>query len=105
MTISISMPRGVAAFRERMGGAGGYLAGPSRKPAATHPQFRGSDGRLLREPGIQGFACLYDTTFLANAGFVFLKSGCFSDGLYDQNKKFLLDHNDSKQVGSSQTGL
>lgn len=103
--ITINMPRGVAAFRQRMGAGGDNFVGDARRQKPARPQFRGSDGKPLKKPGIQGFAAIYETTFSANGRLRFLKSGAISEGLYDQNKLLLLDHKGTRQVGSSATGL
>lgn len=102
--IGISLPRGVAAFRQRLDG-GSFFSAANRHRKPDRPQFLGTDGKPFKKPGIQGFAAIYETTFSANGRFRFLQSGAISEGLYDQNKLLLLDHKGTRQVGSSATGL
>lgn len=69
-------------------------------------EFKGANGRTLKRPAIQGFAAIHNTTFAAAGRYVFFQEGCFWDSIYDgSNKLLLLDHDETKQVGSTELGL
>jgi HK97 family phage prohead protease len=86
-------PAAAAAYARRFRG---------RTPAC----FFGSDGRELKRPGIQGWACLYDKAFALKDMIRAIRPGAFIETLYDgKPKRLLFDHDDSRELGATATGL
>lgn len=79
---------------------------PMQAASRRKHEFKAPDGSTLKRPGIQGFAAIHNTTFVASGRYVYFREGCFWDSIYDGSKKrLLLDHDDGKQVGSTDLGL
>lgn len=94
-------PRSVEEFFERA--QGNRRAASQPKPKA---RFLSSDGRELKRPGIQGWACLYGQAFYANQRFRVIKNGAFINTIYDRKpKQLLFSHDASQEIGSTSTGL
>ncbi|KAA9386915.1 hypothetical protein F4V88_10755 [Neorhizobium galegae] len=95
-------PRSVEEFLSRSR-SGHRQAAPQPTPQL---KFLGSDGRELKRPGIQGWACIYGQAFFANDRYRVIKGGGFINSLYDgKPKRLLFQHDAGQELGSTATGL
>lgn len=93
------MPRSAERFIDR-------ARGTARQPAEPRARFHGSDGRELKRPGIQGFACLTEKAFQHQGRLVYFEAAAFVDTLHDgRSKSLLFDHDASRQYGGTAGGL
>jgi len=92
-------PRGAEEFFDRVRGGG-------RQASEPKARFHGSDGREIKRPGIQGFACLTEKAFEHQGRLVYFEAAAFVDTLHDaKNKALLFDHDPSRQYGDTASGL
>lgn len=99
--VSGGRPRSVEDFLHRARGGPG-------KPAKPTPRakFLGSDGRELKRPGIQGWACFYGQAFFATDRYRVIKTGALAGTIFDAKpKQLLFDHDPDLEIGSTETGL
>lgn len=60
----------------------------------------------MKRPAIQGWAALHDHAFAHGGRVVYLKTGAFVSTLRDnRTKRMLLDHDEGREVGSTNSGL
>ena len=94
--INIGVPAAVRAMRDRVEGRGAKAA----------PRFVDAAGKVIRRPGIQGFACLHGKAFHASGRFRVIESGAFISTIHDgKPKRLLFNHDDIQELGSTDTGL
>lgn len=105
----IELPAGLQRLRARRDGrwfaqrGGGRLS--AREPIV------GYDGRTLREPALQGFACVYGQAVPKPRHnlFVVFEPGCFSATLASRadgdRRRVLLDHDECQRVAGPSDGL
>lgn len=94
------MPEGCAKAVER------YLHRPSARRADREPYvFRGSDGREMRRPGIQGFACIFDKAFQYEGQIVMFTNTAFAGVRWSGPKSLRFDHKNGRSYGCSDDGL
>jgi HK97 family phage prohead protease len=92
-------PRSVEDFYDR-------VRGGARELPKAETKFFGSDGRELKKPGIQGFACLTEKAFEHEGRLVYFEATAFVDSLHDgKHKALLFDHISSHQYGGTAVGL
>ncbi len=100
-SINVVVPAAVNAMRQRIEGE--PLA---KAKAKAKPRFLDSAGKEMKQPAIQGFACLYETAFVHGGRIVYFEAGAFIDTLYDgREKALLLNHDPKREVGSTASGL
>ncbi|WP_165219541.1 HK97 family phage prohead protease [Affinirhizobium pseudoryzae] len=70
------------------------------------PEFKALDGKTLKRPAIEGFACLTETVFEHGDRLVFFRAGAFTGTVHaPTTKRLLFDHADARSYGSTASGL
>lgn len=79
---------------------------PLQAVSRRQHEFKDANGRTLKRPGIEGFACLTETAFQHDGRLVFFKAGAFTHSVHaPSNKLLLFDHADARSYGSTAAGL
>lgn len=79
---------------------------PMQAASRRRHEFKSADGRTLKRPGIEGFACLTETVFEHGGQLVFFKAGAFTNTVHSPaTKRLLFDHADGRSYGSTASGL
>lgn len=79
---------------------------PMQAASRRKYEFKDADGRPMKRPGIEGFACLTETVFEHGGQLVFFSAGAFTNTVHaTSNKLLLFDHSDARSYGSTASGL